>query len=975
MSEIIERKKKLLILDGFAFIFRAHLSGQAETNTKILKECSDCKKYYLPKSKIEENDGYTQLPKIQDFINSKVEYQSDKPIEDQRCEEEGCKGLKEPVRTKIVNGFFSSLYKLIKDHQPSNIIVALDSPGGSFRNKLYPEYKSNRPPADPEMTAQIPLLKEVIEIHGIQMISVDNYEADDVIGTIAKKSSADNIDTIIATGDKDLFQLIEDRVSIWYVSPFRGEARMVSKESFSGEKKFEGIEPVNIIDLKGIAGDPSDNFKGVVGVGDKSALALINEFGSLEDIYSNIEKIPDLKLRGAKRIKDLMMESKEGAFLSKELATIINSIPFELDFEDSIYEFPQIQSFTRDILELRRLSDRTPKKDEIHIDAETPMVTGEYRTANSEGMINLMISTIKKEGCFSFDTETSSLKPFDSQLVGISISVHPETAWYIPIAHSDSTKNVDQNVIQFLKDIFKDPFIEKVAHNANFDISVLVNNGFEVNNMVFDTMIAANLLGKKSNSLKNLALEILNVNMVPIVDLIGKGKDQKSFAEISIDEATKYSGSDADMTLRLKNIFEKDLEKFGLENIMKNIEAPLVPVIVKMEEEGVSVNLDKLKVLSETLKLKIEALEIASKNILGVNDINLRSSQQLSKVLIEQMGVPKTKKTKTGYTMDANTLETLLENDDLNEEAYSLIKIVLEHREFTKIKSTYADSLPELINSKTGKIHTYFNQAGTSTGRLSSSEPNLQNIPVRTEIGNQVRKAFEAKSGHMLVSADYSQIELKILAHLSEEPDLLKAFINNEDIHDATARTIYETRDVDKEQRRIAKILNFGVIYGLSPHGVARQTDLTRQQGKEFIDLYFGKYPGIKNYINEVLEFAKKNKYVETITGRRRILPEINSPNFQLRSSSERMAIKMPIQGRAADVLKIAMINIDNEINKLNLKAKMIIQVHDELIFEAPEEEVNLVKSMLNSIMPSSLELKVPLNIAISQNKTWGGLK
>ena len=448
MSEIIKSEKKLLILDGFAFIFRAHLSGQAETNTEFLKQCSECNKYYYPKSKIDELNSDHLLPEIQDFINSKIKQQSDKSNEDLKCEIEGCKGLKGPVRTKIVNGFISSLYKLIKDHKPSNIIVALDSPGGSFRNKLHSEYKANRPPADPEMTAQIPLLKDMLDIHGIQMVSMDNYEADDVIGTIAKKSSQENINTIIASGDKDLFQLIDDRVNIWYVSPFRGEARMVSKESFSDEKKFEGINPINVIDLKGIAGDASDNFKGVLGVGDKSALALVKEFGSLENIYKNIEKIPDLKLRGAKRVKDLMEEYKENAYLSKELATIFKDISLSIDFDDSIYTFPQIQIFTRGILELKRLSERTPKGGQDHIEEETSIVTGEYRTANSEGMINLMISTIKKEGCFSFDTETSSLKPFDSQLVGISISVQPETAWYIPIAHSDSDKNVDQNVNQ-----------------------------------------------------------------------------------------------------------------------------------------------------------------------------------------------------------------------------------------------------------------------------------------------------------------------------------------------------------------------------------------------------------------------------------------------------------------------------------------------------------------------------------------------
>tara|TARA_B100000029_G_C17581766_1_gene959853 strand:- start:1174 stop:2931 length:1758 start_codon:yes stop_codon:yes gene_type:complete len=585
-----------------------------------------------------------------------------------------------------------------------------------------------------------------------------------------------------------------------------------------------------------------------------------------------------------------------------------------------------------------------------------------------------MIQLIKKEGVFSFDTETSSLSPFESELVGISISTQPETGWYIPVAH-EGAENISESGLQFVKDIFKDPFIEKIAHNANFDVSVLINNNFEINNLNFDTMIAANLLGKRYLGLKNLSLEIFNQEMTPIEDLIGKGKDQISFKNVPLEKAVDYSCADADVTLRLKKIFEKDLDRSELMKVMNEIEVPLIPVIVDMEKTGVSVNTNKLNSLSNDLDSRINILEKNAKGILGQNEINLRSSQQLAKVLIDDLGVPKTKKTKTGYTMDANTLEDLLDNEDLNEDARNLIKIVLEHREFSKLKSTYSDSIPTLVNKKTERLHTYFNQSGTSTGRLSSSDPNLQNIPVRTEIGNEVRKAFEAKDGHVLMSADYSQIELKILAHLSEEPGLLKAFRNNEDIHDATAKTIYQTENVNKEQRRIAKILNFGVIYGLSPHGVSRQTDLTRAQGKEFINIYFGKYPGIKKYIDDVIEFAKKNKFVETLTKRRRLISEINSPNFQIRSSSERMAINMPIQGSAADVIKIAMININKRIEEEEILSKMIIQVHDELIFEVPEKEVLIMENLLTEIMPKALDLKVPLSIAISNGKTWGDLK
>ena len=917
MSETNQSKKTLLLLDGFAMIFRVFYSRQPMVSSS-------------------------------------------------------------GITTTVVQGFLSILFKLIKEVNPSHIILALDSKGPTFRHELYPEYKAGREPAPPELTEQIPTLEKVIEAFNIPTYFVEKYEADDIIGTISLNAYSEGFNTVIVSGDKDLFQLINDKTSIWYSSPNRFSSdRLVDQDTYLDEKGFEGIKPNNVPDLKGLAGDSSDNIKGVPGIGQKVANALLNKYENLEKIYENLEKIPELSIRGAVRVQGLLEDNKNKAFTSREIATIKKDAPIDLDLNQSeFWNFNnnEVVDILKN-LELMSLINRIPsKKDSSENHNLIPKIKGEYRCANSESMINLMIQLIKKEGVFSFDTETSSLSPFESELVGISISTQPETGWYIPVAH-EGAENISESGLQFVKDIFKDPFIEKIAHNANFDVSVLINNNFEINNLNFDTMIAANLLGKRYLGLKNLSLEIFNQEMTPIEDLIGKGKDQISFKNVTLEKAVDYSCADADVTLRLKKIFEKDLDRSELMKVMNEIEVPLIPVIVDMEKTGVSVNTNKLNSLSNDLDNRINILEKNAKGILGQNEINLRSSQQLAKVLIDDLGVPKTKKTKTGYTMDANTLEDLLDNEDLNEDARNLIKIVLEHREFSKLKSTYSDSIPTLVNKKTERLHTYFNQSGTSTGRLSSSDPNLQNIPVRTEIGNEVRKAFEAKDGHVLMSADYSQIELKILAHLSEEPGLLKAFRNNEDIHDATAKTIYQTENVNKEQRRIAKILNFGVIYGLSPHGVSRQTDLTRAQGKEFINIYFGKYPGIKKYIDDVIEFAKKNKFVETLTKRRRLISEINSPNFQIRSSSERMAINMPIQGSAADVIKIAMININKRIEEEEILSKMIIQVHDELIFEVPEKEVLIMENLLTEIMPKALDLKVPLSIAISNGKTWGDLK
>ena len=929
MSETNQSKKTLLILDGFAIIFRVFYSRQPMVSST-------------------------------------------------------------GVTTTVVQGFLSILFKLIKETKPSHIILALDSKGPTFRHEQYPEYKAGREPAPPELTEQIPTLEKVIEAFNIPIHNVEKYEADDIIGTIALDAYSEGFNTVVVSGDKDLFQLINDKTSIWYSSPNRFSSdRLVDENSYVDEKGFEGVKPQNVPDLKGLAGDSSDNIKGIPGIGQKVALALLNEYKNLENIYKNIEDIPDLNIRGAVRVQRLLEENKNNAFMSRELATIKKDAPLNLDFDQSEFwnfENNQVIEVLKD-LELMSLVNRIPPKYDSEINSSViPRIKGEYRCANSESMINLMIQLIKKEGAFSFDTETSSLSPFESELVGISISTQPGTGWYIPISHEEG-ENISKSALQFVKDIFKDPFIEKIAHNANFDISVLVNNNFEINNLNFDTMIAANLLSKRSTGLKKLCLDIIQEEMTPIEDLIGKGKDQISFKNVSIEKAVYYSCADADVTLRLKNIFEKDLDKSGLMKVMNEIEIPLTTVLVDMQKNGVFVNKEPLHNFSKELNEEIKDLEKKAKEIIGIDEINLGSTQQLAEVLTKEMKVPekgwlrKTKKTGKHSTDESNLREILTklkepENKDLvHPGTEDLVNIILKLREQSKLKNTYTDPIPNMVNNNTGRLHAYFNQAGTATGRLSSSEPNLQNIPVKTENRNQIRKAFEAQEGYVLMSADYSQIELRILAHISEEPSLLKAFINNEDIHDATAKTIYQTENVSKEQRRVAKILNFGVIYGLSPDGVSRQTDLTRIQGKEFIDLYFSKYPEIKRYIDEVIQSAKKNKFVETLTTRRRLIPEINSNNWRDRASAERMAINMPIQGSAADVIKIAMINISKIIKEKNIASKMIIQVHDELIFEVPQEEILIMENLLNEIMPQALYLKVPLSIDISYGKTWGDLK
>ena len=883
------------------------------------------------------------------------------------------------ITTTIVQGFLSVLFKLINEVSPSHIILAMDSKGPTFRHEDYPEYKAGRDPAPPDLTEQIPTLEKVINSFGIPIYSVEKYEADDLIGTISSSNLTKDFEKIIVSGDKDLFQLIDDDTSIWYSSPNRFSSdRLVNIDTYLDEKGFEGISPKNVPDLKGLAGDSSDNIKGIPGIGQKVAIALLNKYKDLDSIYENIDQIPNLEIRGASRIHGLLKQFKENAYQSRKLATINKNAPLNLDIDDSeFWDFEEkevIENLTE--LELISLIKRIPSKEEKQ-ESILPKINGEYRCANNDSMVNLLEKLILNKGFFSFDTETTSLNPFEAELVGISISTDKETGWYIPVNHSQG-ENISTSNLEKIKILFEDPSVEKYAHNANYDLSVLVNNNFEVNNLNFDTLIAANLLGKRTLGLKNLSLETLGLEMMPIEDLIGKGKEQISFKDVDIEKAINYACADSDATLRLKEIFDNELRTKGLLEVMNKIEVPLIPVIVDMQKTGVSINPQILNDFSSELKKEIIYLETEAKKIINNDEINLRSSQQLSDVLINTLNIPekwfrKTAK-KTQRSTDVSNLQNLMTRD-LNEETKRFIGLILRHREQSKLQNTYAEPLPKLINPKTERLHPSFNQAGTSTGRLSSNDPNLQNIPVRTENRNHIRKAFESSNGYVLMSADYSQIELRVLAHLSEEPGLLKAFNSNEDIHESTAKTIYQTNEISKEQRRVAKILNFGVIYGLGPDGVSRQTDLSRSQGKEFIDIYFGKYPGIKNYINNVINFAKKNMYVETLTKRRRLIPEINSNTFQVRNSSERMAINMPIQGTAADVIKIAMININSELKNKDLLSKMIIQVHDELIFEVPKEEIFLMESMLRETMGSALKLKVPLSVDISYADNWGDLK
>ncbi len=628
-----------------------------------------------------------------------------------------------------------------------------------------------------------------------------------------------------------------------------------------------------------------------------------------------------------------------------------------------------------------------------------------YHTVTTRAQLNALVAALRSSGGFAFDTETTGIDPMRAELVGLSFSTGGGAAWYVPVghkalagplptgegsgegraqptdaAHSEPVEGrplTREDALASLRPVFADATIPKYAHNANYDLTVLAEHGIDISNVALDSMIAASLVGRRAIGLKDLALEMFKVEMTPITDLIGTGRKQITMDRVPVEAASPYACADADFAWRVQDRLRPEIDRENAAHVLNDIEMPLLPVIVGMQRAGVLINRSVLSEMSEQLAADIAAIEHEASGAMGGRELNLNANQQIAALLFDELGVPRTRRTKTGFTMDANALEALLEKEDLDNRAYHLIKAILKYREYSKLKSTYVDTLPELVHPRTGRVHTSFNQVGSATGRLSSTNPNIQNIPVRTDLGKRVRSAFMADhaNGWLLLSADYSQIELRILAHLSQEPHLLEAFKQGEDIHNATARAMYGVEKVTPDQRRIAKVLNFGVIYGLGAHGVAVQTDLTRQQGQQFIDMYFGKYPGVRDYIERVKSEARRKGYAETVTGRRRRLPELRSPNQQLRAAGERMAINMPVQGTAADVIKIAMINIDAELKTRRLRSRMTIQVHDELIFEVAPGEMDEVHALVTTMMPAAMSLTVPLNVEAKHGRTWGDME
>ncbi len=877
----------------------------------------------------------------------------------------------EPIQA--VYGFTSMFLKILNDLKPDYFAVAFDRKAPTFRKEMFADYKANRPPTPDDLICQLARARQLAEAFNMPVFEMDGYEADDIIGTLSKQAADERIETVIVTGDADAMQLVSPNVKVLYPKP---------KSSFGDTTLYEeetvieryGVPPKHIADMKALVGDKSDNIPGVNGIGDKTAVKLIQKFGGIDSIYEHIDEVTPVKLR------EKLQQNEEIARKSKELATIILDMPIELDLDAcnfKNFDRQKAVSFFHE-LEFTRLLSRLPGTETEKVECPQfnfdmpPKVETSYNTVCSIDTLDKLVKRLQEKGSFAFDTETTGLDTFKDKLVGISISPAAGEAYYIPIGHIgwEQVQQIPvEQVIEKLKPVFANEKIKKFAHNGKFDMEVLAEYGIDVHNLASDTMVAAYLLGEKSLGLKALAFNRLDIEMTDITELIGSGKKQINMSQVEVSVASKYACADADNTIRLDNIFSKELKEQGLWQLFTEVEMPLVPILTDMELKGIMLDINLLGNMSAKLGERLLKLE---ENIYeqAKRRFNINSPQQLSLVLFQELKLPSARKTKSGFSTDASVLEEL-------QDKHPIVELIIEYRQLNKLKSTYVDALPQLVNSKTKRLHTSFNQTRTSTGRLSSSDPNLQNIPVRGELGREIRQAFIAPNGYLLLSADYSQIDLRALAHMSQDPELLETFHHDGDIHTATAKRIFgvSEAEVTGDMRRLAKTVNFGVIYGMSGYGLEQATEFSREEAEKFITAYFGKYPRVKEYMEETKKQAREMGYVQTILGRRRAIPEVNSSNRNLREAAERMAINMPVQGTSADIIKVAMVKLDKQMTELGLKSAMLLQVHDELIFEVPENELEQMKKLATDVMSAAVELNIPLKVDTKYGKNWGQME
>ncbi|HOA23135.1 MAG TPA: DNA polymerase I [Aggregatilineales bacterium] len=897
--------------------------------------------------------------------------------------------------TNATYGFTRMLLNIINGNDPPDYMAVSFDVGETFRDAMYDAYKATREKMPDALHVQIERIHDVLDAFNIPILEVDGYEADDVLGTLARKAQQAGVETFIVTGDKDLLQLVDDGVFVQLPGGRTGEVTVYDREKV---RERMGIEPEQIVDYKALVGDTSDNIPGVPGIGQKTAVQLLNTWGTLENIYEHLDEIKSARTRNA------LVASREQAFLSQKLARIVTDVPLEFNLEScrthnydrdkvvQIFRTLEFRSFLNELrggnggsdsgmqLPLFASAEETQDEQPASIETETHII-------RDEAALDSLIARLEQAEAIAFDTETTATDQMSATLVGISLAIEPGVGYYIPVGHRLSEDEGQQLpldlVIERLRPVMTNPNIRKIAHNIKYDAIVLRRHGLDVYPLSVDTMIGEWLLhpdaAQRKLGLKNLAFFRLGVEMTSISELIGSGRKQITMDFVPVAKAAPYAAADADMTLRLAEPILKELEEQEQLELFEKLEMPLVPVLIDMELKGMLLDVDYLRRMSKELG---EVLEQRYQEICAVAgyEFNMNSPQQLSEALFEKLGLPTRglRKTKSGYySTAADVLDELRQYDTTG-----IINAILEYRELEKLRGTYVDALPQLVNPETGRVHTSFNQTGTVTGRLSSSEPNLQNIPVRSEIGRRVREAFIAPPGHVLLGADYSQVELRVLAHVSGDEALREAFQEGQDIHATTAATVYniDISEVTPAQRSFAKSVNFGLLYGMSAFRLARESELTLPEAEAFVQTYFERFPRVAQYLENTRRQAIEKGYVETLLKRRRYFPALQSSDSSqaaamARRAAEREAVNMPIQGTAADIMKLAMIKLHRALAEQGMRSQIVLQVHDELLLEVPEEEAEEARELVCEVMENAYPLDVPLKVDAHIGQNWGELK
>ena len=866
------------------------------------------------------------------------------------------------LHTSALFGFINMILKLLKDENPDYLACAFDSKEKTFRHEKFPQYKANRPTMPQELQDQLPHLWEILEVMKLPVLKKPGVEADDIIGTLAVAAEKEGLDTYIVSGDKDFMQLINDHIFLY--AP--GTRKTPESIIFTPDKVVEkwGVKPGKIIDLLGLMGDSSDNVPGVAGVGVKTAVKLINAYGSLEGALENADKVAN------KRAQKGLQDGMENALLSKELVTILTQVELDSKVQDFERIEMDIEGISQKFNELEFYALIKQMHQHQYPGVKIQETTKkDYKSVLSKNDLDQLVMVLLDSEFFAFDLETTSLIPMEAEIVGLSFATKPNSGWYIPLRYLGKEKeNFGDNDLAVILDeirlILESDSIKKTGQNIKFDALVMRHHGVKMQGISFDTMIAAHLLNPAARSYKLdiLSLEYLNYEMVPIEDLIGRGRNQITMDQVLLEKASFYASEDADITLQLTNLFKTRLEQEGLLTFFESIEIPLITVLTDMEFSGVYVDPDFLSMMSKKIGKKIDILLTKIYKIAGM-EFNVNSTQQLANILFDIIGLPLIKK--------RSTAEEVLKQLGKN---HNLPRLVLEYRKYNKLKNTYVDALPDLINSETNRIHSTFHQTIAATGRLSSTNPNFQNIPIRTDEGKEIRKAICSKGkGWKILSADYSQVELRIMAHLSQDKALCAAFKEGEDIHACTASNVFSVPidSVLPEMRRIAKVVNFGIMYGAGPFRMSQELDIPRSEAAVIIESYFDQYSGIRTYIDSTLEKARTDKYVETILGRRRPIWDADSNNSLRRQATERMAINMPIQGSAAEMIKLAMVAIHQKLIKKRMESKMILQIHDELLFEYPESEQESLIFLVTTEMEKALPLSIPVVVEYGIGDNW----